>query len=98
MMKNMKAIKFVIPFILGIAGGVLAFLIVDNMQPKNIQPVLQHEIVGPGAVRPVVHNVQESDFTGGAGSVDLRLAAKKTVPAVVNVKTLEMQKQYVCRD
>lgn len=91
----MKAIKFVIPFILGIAGGVLAFLIVDNMQPKNIQPVLQHEIVGPGAVRPVVHNVQESDFTGGAGSVDLRLAAKKTVPAVVNVKTLEMQKQYV---
>lgn len=91
----MRVIKFIIPFVLGIAGGGLAFIIVDHMQPKNVQPALQHEVVGPGAIRSVVHNVQDAGFTGGAGAVDLRLAAKKTVPAVVNVKTLEMQKQYV---
>lgn len=91
----MKVIKFIIPLILGIAGGVIAFLIMESVQNKNIRPAFQHEIVGPGAVRPVVHTPEGDNFTGGAGAVDLRMAAKKTIPAVVNVRTLEMAREYV---
>ena len=50
----MKITKFIIPLVLGLAGGLIAYFIADNFGSKTIQSTLQHQIVGPGAVRPVV--------------------------------------------
>ena len=47
----MKITKFIIPLVLGLAGGLIAYFIADNFGSKTIQPTLQHQIVGPGAVR-----------------------------------------------
>ena len=80
----MKITKFIIPLVLGLAGGLIAYFIADNFGSKTIQPTLQHQIVGPGAVRPVVHKSENDVLNDSAGPVDLRMAAKKTVPAVVN--------------
>lgn len=90
----MKITKFIIPLVLGLAGGLIAFLIVDRMQAGKFKPAAQHEIVGPGMVRQVVNKTENEGLIGGAGSVDLRMAAKKSVPAVVNVNTVQMGKVY----
>ena len=90
----MKITKFIIPLVLGLAGGLIAYFIADNFGSKTIQPTLQHQIVGPGAVRPVVHKSENDVLNDSAGPVDLRMAAKKTVPAVVNVMTVQMRKEY----
>lgn len=89
----MKITKFILPLVFGLGGGLIASVVVNEMHSSKVQPVLPHEIVGPG-VRPVVHSSEEEGRNGSAGSVDLRLAAKKTVPAVVNVKTVQMGKEY----
>ena len=85
----MKITKFIIPLVLGLAGGLIAYFIADNFGSKTIQPTLQHQIVGPGAVRPVVHKSENDVLNDSAGPVDLRMAAKKTVPAVANDRTDE---------
>lgn len=90
----MKITKFVLPLIFGLAGGLIAFVVVDGWKSETKQPALQHDIVGPGMTRPVVHNPQEQAFNGSAGTVDLREAAKKTVPAVVNVTPVQMGRVY----
>ena len=91
----MKITKFIIPLVLGLAGGLIAYFIADNFGSKTIQSTLQHQIVGPGAVRPVVHKSENDVLNDSAGPVDLRMAAKKTVPAVVNVMTVQMRKEYM---
>ncbi len=88
----MKITKLIFPLVLGLAGGLIAIFIADGLKSENKQPVLQHEIVGPGMAR-VVHNPRQEN-TGVAGSVDLREAAKKTVPAVVNVTPVQMGRVY----
>ena len=75
----MKITKFIIPLVLGLAGGLIAYFIADNFGSKTIQSTLQHQIVGPGAVRPVVHKSENDVLNDSAGPVDLRMAAKKTV-------------------
>lgn len=90
----MKITKFIIPLVLGLAGGLIAYFIADNFSSKTIQPTLQHQIVGPGAIRPVAHKAENEGLDDSAGPVDLRKAAKKTVPAVVNVMTVQMRKEY----
>ena len=45
----MKITKFIIPLVLGLAGGLIAYFIADNFGSKTIQSTLQHQIVGPGA-------------------------------------------------
>ena len=45
-------------------------------------------------MRPVVHKSENDVLNDSAGPVDLRMAAKKTVPAVVNVMTVQMRKEY----
>jgi len=90
----MKITKFILPSVLGLAGGLIGYLVVDSLRPEPVVPVLQHGIVGPSAVRPVVHTAENDGLNDSAGSVDLRMAAKKTVPAVVNVKTVQMGKEY----
>ena len=91
----MKITKFIIPLVLGLAGGLIAYFIADNFGSKTIQPTLQHQIVGPGAVRPVVHKSENDVLNDSAGPVDLRMAAKKTVPAVVNVMTVQMRSKDI---
>lgn len=90
----MKIIKFIIPLMLGITGGLIAFFIIDGVQSASVSPELPYGTIGGRAVVPVVNKPENDTFTGGAGSVDLRMAAKKTVPAVVNVKTMGMERQY----
>lgn len=86
----MKIIKFILPLVLGLAGGLIAFAMADLWKPDLQPSVLQHETDGPGMPRTVMYNPQDQGQISGAGSVDLRLAAKKTVPAVVNVTPVRM--------
>jgi len=90
----MKITKIIFPLALGLAGGLLAVLLAEKVKEEKTLPVIQHEIAGPGMTRSVVHQPQEQGFIGSAGSVDLREAAKKTVPAVVNVTPVQMGRVY----
>lgn len=90
----MKITKIILPLVLGLAGGMIAIFIAGGLKSNDKQAVVQHPVVGPGMTRNVVHNPQEQGAIGTAGSVDLREAAKKTVPAVVNVKTMQMGREY----
>lgn len=90
----MKLTKFIFPLAFGLVGGLIASVAVSRLHTDCVIPEVRHEIVGPGAVRTVTHQDAEDGLIGGAGSVDLRVAAKKTVPAVVNVKTVQMGKEY----
>ena len=90
----MKITKFILPLVLGLAGGLIAYFVADGFISKTKEPVVQHQIVGPGTVHPVVHKAEESGLNDSEGRVDLRMAAKKTVPAVVNVMTVQMRKEY----
>ena len=73
----MKITKFIIPLVLGLAGGLIAYFIADNFGSKTIQSTLQHQIVGPGAVRPVVHKSENDVLNDSAGPVDLRNGCQK---------------------
>lgn len=90
----MKITKIILPLVLGLAGGMIAIFIAGGLKSNDKQAVVQHTVVGPGMTRNVVHNPLEQGAIGTAGSVDLREAAKKTVPAVVNVKTMQMGREY----
>lgn len=90
----MKITKIIFPMVLGLAGGLMAVFVAEGFKSEKNLPALQHEIVGPGLTRPVVHQPQEQGLFGSAGSVDLREAAKKTVPAVVNVTPVQIGRVY----
>ena len=72
----------------------MAVFIAGEWKQEKGVPEWHHEIVGPGITRNVVHQVQDAGVTGGAGSVDLREAARKAVPAVVNVTPVQIGKVY----
>ena len=78
----MKAVKYIAPLAFGLAGGLIAVAGVSLLGHGKEEPAEQLTVVGPGAVRPVVHDLSADNRTGAAGNVDLREAAKKTVPAV----------------
>lgn len=86
--------KTVISLLLGIAGGFIAFFIADSLKDKQVTPEIRHEIVGPG-IKSVAYRPEPENTVGGAGSVDLREAAKKSVPGVVHVKTMQMGREFV---
>ncbi len=90
----MKLKNSVISLLFGVVGGLLAFgatTVFRTQKPER--PEIRHEVTGPG-IKQVVYRPDEEPFTGGAGSVDLRLAAKKAVPGVVHVKTIQMGREY----
>lgn len=91
----MRLTKFIIPFLLGISGGLVAFWIMAEIQPRSGVPASQHNIVGPGMVRNASQKSGDNLVAGSAGNIDLREAARKTVPAVVNVTTVQMGREYV---
>ena len=80
---------------LGIAGGCVAFLGVNALQGDKEVSVSQWEIASPVSAKPAALAVGNQAPAAGAGSVDLRYAAKKTVPAVVHVKTVQMGQEYM---
>ena len=80
---------------LGVIGGCLAFAAIDAIRGDKENVLPQMEIASPAAVRPVALTSGSALPVGGAGSVDLREAAKKTVPAVVHVKTVQMGREYI---
>lgn len=88
----MKTMRFIFPLLFGLAGGVISVVVIDGLRKEQKVPVSQHEMVGPGVARPVVHRPLEA--LGTAGSVDLREAAQKAVPAVVNVTPVRMGRVY----
>lgn len=90
----MKAVKYIAPLAFGLAGGLIAVAGVSLLGHGNEEPAEQLTVVGPGAVRPVVHDLSADNRTGAAGNVDLREAAKKTVPAVVNVTPVQVGRVY----
>lgn len=80
---------------LGVVGGCLAFVAIDAFRGSDAAPASRLEIASPAAVRPVALSSNAALPAGGPGSVDLREAAKKTVPAVVHVKTVQMGREYI---
>ena len=86
--------KYIAPLAFGLAGGLIAVAGTGLLGGGKEEPVMEHAVIGPGTVRPVVHDVAADSRTGAAGSVDLREAARKTVPAVVNVNPVQMGRVY----
>lgn len=84
--------SMIVSLVLGITGGFIAFFVADGFSDKNVNRILPHQVVGPGIIKSVSHTSDESEFVG---NVDLRGAAKKAVPGVVHVKTVQMGKEYV---
>ncbi|MDL2231924.1 trypsin-like peptidase domain-containing protein, partial [Porphyromonadaceae bacterium OttesenSCG-928-L07] len=84
--------KYLLTLFLGIAGGFVAFFIASGWGAEERKPStpIQYEITGP-SVKPVRYN---EELTGD-GRIDLREAAKRAVPGVVHVKTVQMGKEYV---
>lgn len=80
---------------LGVVGGCIAFVGIDALRGERENTASRLEILSPAAARPVSLSSTGGMPIGGAGSIDLREAAKKTVPAVVHVKTVQMGREYM---
>lgn len=91
----MNVRKSVISLILGLAGGFIAFFVADGFTKKETKPAFQHEIIGPGTVKPVAYTQEQHIESGDRGRIDLREAARKAVPGVVHVKTIQMGREHV---
>ena len=78
---------------LGIVGGCIAFLAIDALTPDKNPNTPSFEVLTPAAVRPAALTTNAA--APAPGSIDLREAAKKTVPAVVHVKTVQMGEAYI---
>lgn len=92
----MKITNSLISLVLGVTGGLIAFLVTDVFfAEKETSGMIKHEIVGPGIAHSSVRTVDNNGVVAVGGSVDFRDAAKKSVPAVVHVKTIQMGREYV---
>lgn len=80
---------------LGMAGGCIAFFVTGTLQKEPVKSAQPLEVVSPAAARPVTMVNGSAINDVPAGNVDLRVAAKKTVPAVVHVKTIQMGREIV---
>ena len=87
--------KSVLSLALGLVGGFIAFLVADGIGKQNIAvKAFEHRVVGPGMVHQVAQGPDGDNVLSAPGSVDLREAAKKAVPGVVHVKTIQMGREY----
>lgn len=89
----MNVKKSMISLFLGVTGGFVAFLAAEMLVNKEIQTMPRHELVGPG-IRQVAYTQGTSVVPDEGGRIDLRTAAKKAVPGVVHVKTMQMGREY----
>ena len=89
----MKVLNIFLPLAFGVVGGLLSFWVMNSLNEKQNESVLRHELVGPN-LQSSVYQVQKKQTDHGIGEVDLKKAAQKTVPAVVNVTPVQMGKVY----
>lgn len=89
----MNVRKSVISLLLGVAGGFGAFLVAGTFFGRDVQTHPRHELVGPG-IKQVAYAQETPAVPEEGGRTDLRLAAKKAVPGVVHVKTIQMGREY----
>lgn len=87
----MNVKKSVISLFIGLIGGFIAFFVAEGLKEKDVKPVVSHELTGPG-ITTVAYTQSLSEE---GGRIDLRMAAKKAVPGVVHVKTMQMGREYV---
>lgn len=90
----MNVKKSMISLLLGITGGFIAFFVADGWSDKEVKPVIRHELVGPG-IKQVAYAENNHALSEEGGRIDLREAAKKAVPGVVHVKTMQMGREYI---
>ena len=63
----MKGMKYIAPLAFGLAGGLIAVAGTGLLGGGKEEPVMEHAVIGPGTVRPVVHDVAADSRTGAAG-------------------------------
>lgn len=91
----MKATKFIIPFALGLAGGLIAVGLTKLTESEKETHISSHQLIGPSKDHRAVRQVADMPASASANvQVDLRAAAAKTVPAVVNVTPVQMGRVY----
>ena len=89
----MKMIKSLFPLLLGFVGGWIAVWVVQFQKGGENEAVWQSQLDAPGE-EAVAFQVQDAKSGFVTGSMDLRQAAQKTVPAVVNVTPMRMGKVF----
>ena len=89
----MNVRKSVISLLLGVTGGLGAFLATEAFVGREVRTPSRHELVGPG-IKQVAYTQESSVVPEEGGRIDLRMAAKKAVPGVVHVKTIQMGREY----
>lgn len=90
----MNVKKSIVSLLLGVVGGFIAFFGAEVFSRKDVTPLIQHELVGPG-IKQVAYTQDAHTDAGDGGRIDLRNAAKKAVPGVVHVKTMQMGREYL---
>ena len=83
--RDMNVRKSVISLLLGVTGGLGAFLATEAFVGREVRTPSRHELVGPG-IKQVAYTQESSVVPEEGGRIDLRMAAKKAVPGVVHVK------------
>ncbi|MCM1031100.1 MAG: Do family serine endopeptidase [Oscillibacter sp.] len=89
----MNVRKSIITLLLGVAGGFGAFFVAEAISGKDTKIQPRHELVGPG-IKQVAYVQEVPGSPEEGGRIDLRMAAKKAVPGVVHVKTIQMGREY----
>ncbi len=84
----MKIISIIAPLVLGITGGLIAVFVSKGLESDESLLFFPTSTIDSELTKQVVNDPNRY------GSVDLRYAAKKTVPAVVNITTVQMGQVY----
>ncbi|MDR0982278.1 MAG: trypsin-like peptidase domain-containing protein [Culturomica sp.] len=88
-----KVKNYLLTLLLGIGGGVVAFTIINSFAKKQIEGTSEYEYAGPSFSN--VSNSYQSEGSESSGNIDLRDAAKTSVPGVVHVTTIQMGREYL---
>lgn len=92
----MKISKVGLPFLLGCLGGVVSVVsihVFSEQNQNNEPPQLLTSAIHGNNTAPVT--LTSMPYSVSSENVDLRPAAKSSVPAVVHVKTLQMGREYI---
>lgn len=91
----MKISKVGVPFLLGCLGGIVSVVSIDYLSEKDI-PNTPQLIVSEQDKTPIAPITLTSlDKSVVSGNIDLREAARNSIPAVVHVKTIQMGREYI---
>lgn len=91
----MKIGKSLTTISLGSIGGLIAFCLANALTPKKTDQISRLNVVSPVAVQQVAYEAKSPSVPGLPGTVDLRDAARTTVPTVVHVTNVQMGREYI---